>query len=202
MNIIHQHHKGEKPDYIYNRDLLKELIVSDGGYEGLTTSDKLIACKWFLVNSHTERLAQHTADIETRWTAEGKTYTELEVQVEASHVDQQWSLRYHAGMKRARQRRVEMVTAFLINHIGPLSGIQVAHTLEINNLTTMYVQFGNRGIQQGYPIQGLWDYLYSHTGTMFENQGFLECGATTIQDLSFLEVRDKAVEILNTGVLY
>jgi len=173
-------------------------VTEAGGYASLDQADKLVACQWFLVESGAEREARHLTKLESdpAWQDPHKTSTERTA--EAARLDQVWSTVYHGHMVSARERRVRKATAILLNHVGPLNGLVIAKMLEDLGLIKLYTNWGNKGLQQGSPYQGLYDYLYSYAGTDFESDGLLE-ETYPLAKGTYTSLRDDIIQILDHG---
>lgn len=148
-SIFNWHSFGKRTgrDYKFIRERIRE-FYSQTTWEQLTLEEKKICCQYFLVSS-----------------SEMNSLFNINEQIEMGKL-------FHENSQKSREKRLEKITAELMNRLLPSEYNEIIEDIfSTNMLYNKYLLFGREGILEGDPV-GIFDYIESRSGTIYENNGF------------------------------
>jgi hypothetical protein len=103
---------------------------------------------------------------------------------------------FHKKATHCRRTRFDSVVTSLFNHLEYEESGEIIESL--NDYIWKYIELGVEGTTEMDPV-GLFDYFTSTSGTIFENNGFIEKNFQPRHNLSLTQLRDFVMDILHNG---
>lgn len=103
---------------------------------------------------------------------------------------------FHKQATKCRKDRFDSSVTTIFNHLTYEESSQIIR--DIGDYIWKYVDLGVEGTTE-QDLEGIFDYLTSTSGTLFENNGFMETGFTPRHSLTLEQLRDFILIILQEG---
>lgn len=160
-------------DYKKARSAVKDLVWSIG-FDNLSTVEKKIASKWFVI-PQSMRNAVHSLEEQV---LNGKSF--------------------HNNSVAARRKRATAGVSAMYNYLSiPEAFSVVDDVVNTYGLMDKYIIYGREGkVEDG--LDGLFDYLYSRSGSMYETIGLLNKNIAPI-GCTIQQLADAAMNIFKSG---
>lgn len=103
---------------------------------------------------------------------------------------------FHQKATECRKDRFDGTVTVLFNYLTYEETGQIITKLE--DFLWKYVDLGVEGTTEG-DVVGIFDYMTSTSGTIFENNGFIESGYTPRHGITLVQLKDFLMNILQNG---
>lgn len=103
---------------------------------------------------------------------------------------------FHQKATKCRKDRFDGCVTALFNHLTYSETGQIISVL--NDFIWKYIDLGVEGTTEG-DVLGLFDYFMSTSGTIFDDNGFLETNFEPRHTVTLLQLRDFVMDILQNG---
>lgn len=174
LEIIDETWKDLYTDYKAARVAIYYLVVSKGGFDNLTSIEKEIAARWFVVGSDKQAQVFSLPEI----IALGKIYNNS------------------SGI--ARKARLEAMMIELWNRLSQNQVNDIISAMNFSKVSVNYIELGQEGTLEGNP-EGLFDYVEARSGTSWENTGLRVQNYTPLGMSNCAELADRVMDILVNG---
>lgn len=160
-------------DYKKARETLK-IMVWTSGFNNLTDVEKKIASKWFVIPQNMRNLV-HTMSEQVK---NGKSF--------------------HNNSVEARTKRADAGVSAMYNYLSTFDAFQVVDdVVNTYGLMDKYINYGREGVTEDN-LDGIFDYLHSRSGSMYENSGLLNKNITPV-GITLQQLADTAMDIFKNG---
>lgn len=113
---------------------------------------------------------------------------------------QEHSVDFHTNSGEARQSRYNTVFIFLYNNLPITESLQLVADPNIAPLLDAYLFKGLEGTLEDYGRLGIFDFILSRVGTIFENNGLLEYPLNPLNGLTMAHIQGTCKSIIIDGV--
>lgn len=160
-------------DYKKARSVLKDLVWTIG-FDNLSLIEKKIASRWFVVPQD----MRNTVHSISQQVANGKVF--------------------HDNSVEARKQRADAGTSAMYNYLSTVDAFSVVDdVVNVYGLMEKYINYGREGVEED-TLDGLFDYLHSRSGSMYEGSGLLNKNITPI-GITLPQLADAAMNIFKNG---
>jgi hypothetical protein len=161
-------------DYKTARVQIYVAMMTKGGFNNLSQEEKKIVSSWFLVGDN-ERDTVHT---QAEQIANGEIFNKLSTE---------------ARIKRLTKVKMEVYNRLSHDQINSILEIMLA-----NKVMFTYINLGTEGTLEG-DNEGLFDYILSRTGTIWENTGLSKQSYSPKGMSDCQELANRLIDILKNG---
>jgi len=149
-------------------------IVATSGFINLTSIEKRIASRWFVLPAHF-RIQVHT----------------IEEQITNGRV-------FHRRSIRARTTRLQQSKMEIWNRLTHDQLQEIIGDVHADNIESQYIDFGVEGTIKG-DYEGVFDFVVGTSGTQYENRGLVNYPYTPSGMANMRELSDRIIDILDNG---
>ena len=143
------------------------------GWDSLTSDEKEIATRWFVLPKYLRDLVYST---------------EEQIQL---------GLDYHNNSVAARQLRLARATMEVYNRLEPMEAQEIINDMESANLSYTYIQFGKEGLEAG-DAEGIFDYIQGTVSSSYSGSGMVDKDFTP-EGMTMQQLTTQSMDILKNG---